>query len=47
MTKPFDAKEVTARVSVQLRNLDSKPQMEQLKWKDLTLLVSIKCSIKY
>ncbi len=40
MTKPFDAKEVTARVSVQLRNLDSKPQMKQLKWKDLTLDIS-------
>lgn len=40
MTKPFDAKEVTARVSVQLRNLDNKPQMEKLKWKNLTLDIS-------
>ena len=26
MTKPFDAKEVSARVSVQLRNLENTPK---------------------
>jgi len=37
MTKPFDAKEVSARVSVQLRNLENSPKKENLKWRDLTI----------
>ncbi|QHW35980.1 response regulator transcription factor [Staphylococcus ursi] len=37
ITKPFDIKEVAARVAVQLRNLEHHKNPEVLVWKDLRL----------
>lgn len=37
ITKPFDSKELTARVNVQLRNINNKSNNKELIWKDLKL----------